>query len=202
MSLCVHHMPDANIICLRMYKYKSVIALAALLSSTLGIFLISDVRKSEKEAFKLYKTETGHGIVMGPEPCVWEVTAPEKVISENKTFSVTINTKNISGTPCESLISLRAPGFDISPNKESQKVTLDMEKSGAISWILSPRKVGVYEIAVTDDINTETFGISVKNIMGLSAWQAQIAGGIGTLFGPMLTIPWWWDRFKKKKSES
>lgn len=182
-----------------MYKYKSIVTLTGILFTITGALLVVDIKNSKDAATKLDKSETGYGIVMGPPPCVWEVAPPEKVISENKTFSINIHTKNESGEVCESLVSLRSPGFDVSPNKESQKVTLESGKTGSISWILTPRKVGTYEIAITDDINTKVFGISVKNIMGLSAWQAQFAGGLGTLFGPMLTIPWWWDRLKKKK---
>ena len=95
------------------------------------------------------------------------MNAVKSKMSENKTEGLTINLKSPKETECESTISLQAPGFDISPSKEEQTVNLPPAKSGSISWILSPRKTGTYEISVSDQINTKIFGITVNNIFGL-----------------------------------
>jgi len=38
--------------------------------------------------------------------------------------------------------------------------------------------------------------------MGLNPFWAQILTGIGTVFGPILTIPWWLDRRRERKEKS
>ena len=104
-------------------------------------------------------------------------------------------TKNLDEN-CRSLISLRSPGFDISPAKDEQTISLNKGGKGSLSWIITPRKSGTFDIALSDSTNTKIYGISVTNILGLSAFQAKIASIFGGLFGPMFTIPWWWDKLR------
>jgi hypothetical protein len=109
-----------------------------------------------------------------------------------------INLHNKSERDCESNISLRAPGFDISPPKEEQKITIPPKNSGSLSWIIIPRKTGSYDLIVADVLNTKIIGITVTNLFGLSPTQAKAFSILGSLFGPMFTVPWWWDRWQRK----
>lgn len=177
------------------------ILLIGILLFLLGIYFRYDIKNRESVATRLDKSDTKHGIVDGPPLCSWEATLPERVMAENKTQAVTINTKNETDTTCETSLFLRAPGFDISPAKDEQNISLETGKSGSISWIITPRKVGSYEIALTDNLNTKVFGVSVNNMFGFTAVQAKILSSLGTLFGPMLTIPWWWERLRRRKPE-
>lgn len=180
-----------------MKKFVAVIGLSILVLS-LGIVKVLNLGKSK--ALVLNDEKTSYGtIVSDIPPCTWDIEDPEPVMAENKTQAIVINLSSSKESECETLLTVRAPGFDTSPSKESQTVNLPADKKGSISWILSPRKTGVYDIAVTDDINTKIYGVTVNNIFGLSVIQAKIASFFGTLFGPMLTVPWWWDRLRKKK---
>lgn len=180
---------------------KNYLATFGLLLLVLSFYVNKNIKNSQSSASALDKSQISYGIIMGPPPCSWEVASPERVVSENKTQALQITTSNAGSEPCESVLYLRAPGFDITPNKEEQKISLEAGANGSISWILMPRKVGSYEIAVTDNLETKIFGITVKNLYGLNAVQAKAISFLGTIFGPMLTVPWWWDRLRKKRQE-
>lgn len=158
----------------------------------------------KKEAVSKDKTDQNYGIVEDPLPCKWSVEEPERVQSENKSQSVLIKVVNdYPDEECESAVSLRAPGFDVSPVKEEQKINLKPNTEGSMSWIISPKKAGSYEIAISDPLNSKVYGINVTNMFGFSAVQAKTASFVGTIFGPMLTVPWWWEKWfqKRKKKE-
>ncbi|MBI4226448.1 hypothetical protein HY612_05040 [Candidatus Roizmanbacteria bacterium] len=166
-----------------------------------GIFLGNNLKKDEKQALALDDKKTIFGFVDEnvPPPCSWEVKSPERVMSENKSQAIIVQLKNTADKECESTLSLRAPGFDLSPGKEDQSINLMVSNKGSLSWIMTPRKTGTFEIAVSDILNTKIFGITVNNMFGFSAGQAKIFSFIGSLFGPMFTIPWWLDKWHRRK---
>ncbi len=184
---------------------KFIIGILGVLLFLGAVILHSRIQDGEKQAALLDDETHAYGMIdeNAPPPCSWEVNTPEKVMSENKSQAVVVKTSNSADVGCEILLSLRAPSFDMSPTKEEQKVTLPKGGNGTISWIISPRKTGTYEMTISDILNTKVFGITVTNMFGLSALQAQVASIAGGLFGPMLTVPWWWDRLRgrKKKEE-
>ena len=138
-----------------------------------------------------------------PPPCVWDVQQPEKIMSEDKTQSIKVAFKNPAKKTCETYMSLRAPSFDTSPSKDEQKISVPPGKTGSLAWIITPRKTGTYELSVSDILNTRIFGITVTNIFGLNTTQAKVFSMLGTLLGPMLTVPWWVDKWfqRKRKQE-
>lgn len=177
-------------------KFLGVFGLILLLISVaFGLTVI----RGENLASTLDDQKKSYGVVEGPPPCTWEVKTPERVISENTSQSIVISVNNSADTECQSALSLRAPGFDIAPTKEEQNISLVASKSGSLSWILAPRKTGTFEIAVSDMLDTKIFGITVTNTYGLTAAQAKIFSVVGSLFGPMFTIPWWWEKLRLRK---
>ena len=178
---------------------KQTIGLLGTLVLIVSFWSGANIRKNEKIASRLDDNKTVNAVIMGPPPCRWEVLPPERVISENSNQAVVINTLNTGDEDCESVLYLQAPNFTKSPSKDEQKIVLPVGGSGSISWIITPNKTGSYQIAVTDDVSTKIFGIVVNNMFGLNSLQAKILSVLGTLFGPMLTVPWWWDRLKKNK---
>ncbi|OGK24767.1 hypothetical protein A3A46_03680 [Candidatus Roizmanbacteria bacterium RIFCSPLOWO2_01_FULL_37_13] len=180
---------------------KTLIFIFGLLIFFSGIFLGGKLKKGEKQALSLDGKKTSFAIIgdEGPPPCSWEVSQPERVMSESKSQAILINAKNSNEKSCETIVSLRAPGFDISPYKDEQKISLAASGKGSLSWILTPRKSGTFEIAVSDIINTKIFGITVTDMFGLNANQAKVFSIIGSLFGPMFTIPWWLDKWHRRK---
>ncbi len=181
---------------------KKFIASLGIVVLVFSVMTAKNIKNGENKALSLNDQKTGFGIIAGDiPPCSWNVNPPEKVISENKTEALSIDLTSSKDSECQSILSLRAPGFDFSPSKEEQTVNLAKGSKGSISWILSPQKTGTFDIAVSDMVNTKIFGITVTNMFGLSAVQAKTASFAGTLFGPMLTVPWWWERLRRKQNQ-
>ncbi|MBI4067622.1 hypothetical protein HY407_04515 [Candidatus Gottesmanbacteria bacterium] len=164
--------------------------------------MIFKLNSDEKQAFSLDNEKISYGSVgEGPLPCAWEVKDPERVMSEEKSQALVVKVSNKYDEDCQSILTLSAPGFDLSPNKDEQTIALRKKGKGSLSWIITPRKSGTFEIAISDILNTKIFGITVTNVFGLNAMQAKIASIFGGLFGPMLTVPWWWDRLRRKQKQ-
>lgn len=181
---------------------KGVLAFSGLILLVVGISLGNTLRQGTSEALAKDGTKKKFGMIASDIPqCVWDVAEPDRVMAENKSQAVVINTKNPESKPCESFISLRAPDFDMRPPKEEIKVSLPAKRNGSISWIIKPRRTGTYEMAVSDVLNTKILGITVTNVYGLTAGQAKALSTVGSLFGPMLTVPWWWDWYRRRKQK-
>ena len=178
---------------------KIVVGVTGIVILVISLLSFYSLYQSEYLASMLYDKKTAFGIIQGPPQCAWQVKPPEKVISENKSQAIIVETKNTARTECASTISIRAPGFDTSPTDDEQEITHPVKGKGSLSWILTPRKTGTFDIAISDVLNTDIFGITVTNLFGLSTTQAKLFSIFGTLFGPMLTVPWWWDRFRQRK---
>jgi hypothetical protein len=163
-----------------------------------GITLFSISQNAQlRDQFK-----QGNGVVSGETPlCAWDIDATQRVLSENSSHTVTINATNANEVDCESVLRFLAPGFDVRPREEEQLVTAKPNGRGSIAWIVTPLKSGSFEIVVSDGIDTRVIGVTVTNILGLTAAQAQILSVLGTLFGPMFTIPWWVERWQQRKRQ-
>ena len=168
-----------------------------------SLYLGINLQKGNEAAVSLGDTETIYGMIdeNAPLPCQWSVTQPESVMSEDKTQAVVVSATNSNDTPCESTLAMRAPNFDLSPSKEEQKLTVPVGGSGSVSWILTPRKTGTFEISVSDILNTKIIGVTVTTLFGFSATQAKVVSIFGSLFGPMLTVPWWFERWWNKRKQ-
>lgn len=184
---------------------KTFIGIVGILLFVFGIFLSNTLRNGERSASSLDGKKTVFGMISdeGPPPCSWDAKSPERVMADNKSQAVVIEVKNTDKKTCESILSLQAPSFETSPPKDEQKITVPAGKAGSLSWILTPRKPGTYQIAVSDILNTKIFGITVTNMFGLTATQAKTFSFFSGLLGPMLTVPWWVDKWfqRKKKQE-
>lgn len=184
---------------------KTVIGIIGIFLFVFGIVLNNNLRNGEQLASALDGKKTIFGMISdeGPPPCIWEAQSPEKVMADNKTQAVVIQVKNTDKKTCESIVSLHAPSFETDPPKEEQKIRIPSGKKGSVAWVLTPRKPGTYQIAVSDILNTKIFGITVTNMFGLTAVQAKVFSFISSLLGPMLTLPWWVDKWfqRKKKQE-
>lgn len=181
---------------------KRLLALLGLLLLIVGVYLGNTLKQGASLAVAKDDTKKAHGIISGEvAPCQWDVSEPERVMAENKSQAVVIKTKNPAKQKCETYLSLRAPGFDMRPPKEEIKINLPPSTSGSVSWIITPRRTGTYEMSVSDTLNTRILGVTVTNVYGLTAGQAKAASTIGSLFGPMLTVPWWWDWYRRRKQK-
>ena len=180
---------------------KTVIAVAGVLLFLVGLVLGISLILDALRAASLDETETIYAAIGfdGPPFCAWDASLSERVMTQNTSQAVLVKLNNPADLACESTVALRAPGFDVSPMREEQKMVLAVGAAGSLSWIVSPRRTGTFQIAVSDILNTKILGVTVKDEYGLTATQAKLLALVGSLFGPMLTLPWWVDKFKLGK---
>src|SRR3990167_4354020 len=132
---------------------KTLIAIGGIIILISGFILNSRVKEGEKLAAARNKKENKFAMISDEFPqCNWNVHSPDSVMAENKSQAIMIDTKNPAKKQCETYLSLRAPGFDMNPPKEEQKVTLPAGGKGSISWIIIPDKVGTFDVTVSDII--------------------------------------------------
>lgn len=144
--------------------------------------------------------ERKHGVIVSDfPPCIWDVGMAQRVLSENNSQTIVVNTENLIDVECQSELTLLAPGFDVSPRKETLLLKAQPKSSGSIAWIVAPKSTGSYDLAISDGIDTRTVGVTVTNTLGLTATQSQVLAFLGSLFGPMLTVPWWFERWQQRK---
>jgi hypothetical protein len=127
------------------------------------------------------------------------VDLSQRVLTEDNSQTIVIKATNPAEMECQSVLTLLAPGFEVSPHKDEQTLTAKPKGQGSIAWIVTAQKAGTYEIAISDGVDTRVMGVTVTNLLGLTAFQIQVLAVVGTLFGPMFTIPWWFDRLQQRK---
>lgn len=170
----------------------AIFAVALLLGAYL---LLTNWRAQSRDRY-----EHRNGVIVSDfAPCVWDVGMAQRVLSENSSQTLVVSTENLIDAECQSELTLLAPGFDVSPRKETLLLKAQPKSAGSIAWIVVPRTVGSYELAISDGIDTRTVGVTVTNTLGLTATQSQVLTFLGSLFGPMLTAPWWFDRWQQRK---
>ena len=180
-----------------------IIALVGVVLFVISLQFYYRIDQGNKLASALNEEKKVYGMIGDdvPPPCTWDVQLTERVMAENKSQAIVVEAANSIDVSCESILALRAPGFDISPPKEEQKISLTTGNKGSLSWILTPRKTGTFDVTVSDILNTKIFGITVTDMFGLTATQAKTFSVVGGLFGPMFTVPWWIERFWNRRKQ-
>jgi len=125
----------------------------------------------------------------------------KRTMTENESQALTVDLVNQNGQECEVTAKLSAPNFDIAPSEESQTITLPSHGNASLVWILTPQKTGVFEVLISAESDYQVIGINVTNLLGLSPIQAQLLSYIGSFFGPMLTAPWWYEKWKERSAK-
>lgn len=129
------------------------------------------------------------------------VNLERRVMTENESQALVVNLSLPEGINCAVTVSLLAPNFLISPPETSRVATVPAGSDIDVAWVISPQDVGTYEVVIVVDERSETRGITVTNTLGLTATQAQILSIIASFLGPMLTAPWWYERWRERKKE-
>jgi hypothetical protein len=180
---------------------RTIIAVAGVLLFLVGLVLGISLILQALRAISLDKTHTVHAMIGGDAPpfCTWEASLSARVMTQNTSQAVLVQVRNPADRECQSTVSLRAPGFEISPMREEQKIVLAAGGTGSLSWLVTPHGTGAFQIAVSDILNTQILGVTVKDEYGLTAAQAKLLALVGSLFGPMLTVPWWVEKLNLRK---
>src|SRR3989344_3960081 len=136
---------------------KKLTAFLGLIIFITSLFLMSKINGEEKNAQSRDVNKKVFAIVGEDTPlsCSWVVKTPDRVMNENTSQVILVTTSNSAEKQCETYLSLRAPGFEVEPNSDEQKISLKPGGSGSVSWIISPRKTGDYNIALSDIVNTQ-----------------------------------------------
>ena len=132
---------------------------------------------------------------------IQEVSVPDRVMTEKESQSLRVVVANTTNTGvCNTTVGLAALDFDINPAATARPVTLEPGTPPVtLVWILGPRELGAFEIAVTAGNQTQVIGIVVTNVLGLTAAQVLILSYISSFLGPMLTAPWWYEQWQKRQ---
>jgi hypothetical protein len=183
---------------------KNILAITGILLLLLGLFLFFRVRQANNTAAG-YDTEwqTAAPIESLCHHLLREATVADRVMSERESQALNIVLVNEnSPNPCETTVTLAAPNFDVSPPESNRPVSVPPgSQELTLNWILSPRRTGTYVISISTPTEAITLGITVTTVLGLTAAQAQLLSALSTILGPMLTAPWWYEQWQKRKKE-
>ena len=132
---------------------------------------------------------------------IQEVSVPNRVMTEKESQSLRVVVANTTNPGvCNTTIGLAALDFDISPTATARPVTLEPGAPPVtLIWILRPRELGAFEIAITAGNQAQVVGVVVTNVLGFTALQVQILSYISSFLGPMLTAPWWYEQWQKRQ---
>jgi hypothetical protein len=139
------------------------------------------------------------------ETLVFRKINASKVMSVSESQKLTATFINQGQEKCRVSIALDAPNFTTSGEKK-QTFSIAQYASTEFNWVLSSDKPGTYTVIVSistgDDaaeiIDSKDVGISVTNVFGLQASQASLLSILSAAFGPILTVPFWLDKWQKR----
>jgi len=124
-------------------------------------------------------------------------------MSERESQVLTVVVSSASNQACTVTLELQALNFDFSPTEPRRTLTLTPAQPTVESaWIISPKTSGRFEIGVSTGIDYRIVGIAVTSVLGLSSRQAEVLKYVAGLLGPMLTVPWWYEKWRERKSRT
>lgn len=182
---------------------KNILAIGGLLLFLIGLFLFFRVRQASSAAVGFdNQWQTGGEDVGVCSDLLRQANVADRVMSERESQALNILLVNDnSPAPCNTTITLAAPNFDMSPPESNRPVTVPPGEEVTLNWIISPRRTGTYVISISTPTQAITLGITVTTVLGLTAVQAELLSILSTLLGPMLTVPWWYEQWQKRKKE-
>jgi hypothetical protein len=166
-----------------------------------GVVLAAAMAVNAAQVAGLDKFNVQQGMVLGEPPCAWQADVSDRVMSENETRVVQVLMRTAMPETCRSEVRLSAPGFVHAPRNETQVLAVPAGRTGSIAWALTPNKTGNFDILLADDLTTQTIGLRVTDVLGLSAGQAKVLSTIGSILGPMCTAPWWIDKWLQRRNK-
>lgn len=178
---------------------RKILAICGVILILGGVGLHFHIRSASSDARALdnFEAPTSRGKCSTP---LEGVNISKRTISIKDTLGLTAILRNSEkNEDCEVAININAPNFKISPNEPDRIIDLPLREEATTSWILSPRGLGTFEVAVSAELSSQIIGIKVSNnpMDLVPAWVPLIT----YLFGPMLTVPWWYEQCQKRKNQ-
>ena len=149
-----------------------------------------------------------------PPTCALEDVRTSKArTTEGEPIELTVSLATDDQNWCRDTIALDAPNFKTSSNRssvtipplgsltdeESEEIADDARSTQDFVWILAPEKPGAHKVAVSTSTDYKVLDIAVGDAIGLNPFWAQLLSGAGVVLGPVLTVPWWLDRWRERK---
>lgn len=111
------------------------------------------------------------------EEISFEATLSKRVLSENETTTLNAYLTNKGFSVLDDKVLLTNSSFDSSP-EDQQNVVVAPGEVKVITWILTPKKKGEFQISVTAHHETIFLGVVVTDILGLPTRTIYIIAGI------------------------
>lgn len=182
-------------------KWTRTLALVGVVILVVGLAFLWSLRRWQLAAAGLDRNPDPEGPVTGdPAGCGRlvepEVALPRRVMALQETQALTVILSSAAAESCQVAVALNAPHFLLSPLEPRQQVTVGPGQRAQVTWILLPQEVGTFDLVLTVGGGITVLGITVTNALGLTAGQLQILSALSTVLGPMLTVPWWYERWQ------
>lgn len=160
----------------------------------LGWYLFSQNQRAQT-LDSSFSGEGLDGACAHPQPVI---DVSNRTMSESDTQALRVRLTNTSVEACTVNVTLNAPNFDLGLTGATQNLVIPAEGTATVSWIIAPKKVGTFEVTVQSGLDNAVAGLTVLNVLGLSASQLQLLSLLSTFLGPMLSAPWWFELFRSR----
>jgi|GEM_PF-2545950 hypothetical protein len=162
-----------------------LILLAATLTAPTAA--LAGFRAAEQQALQQDKGVASNS----QQPCAnpqLRVDAPERVLLDSETETITIRVTNTDTVECDLTVSLVAPAFTLQPADNQQLVRLTPTTSANLRWTVRPKGTGTATLAVTTGNASQQVGISVVSGNGFVPPERATLNYVGILLGALLAL--------------
>lgn len=162
-----------------------LILLAATLTAPTAA--LAGFRAAEQQALQQDKGVASNS----QQPCAnpqLRVDAPERVLLDSETETITIRVTNTDTVECDLTVSLVAPAFTLQPTDNQQLVRLTPTTSANLRWTVRPKGAGTATLAVTTGNASQQVGISVVSGNGFVPPERATLNYVGILLGALLAL--------------
>lgn len=185
-------------------KLKQILAVVGLFVVFVGVALIFSRAQAVANARARDAVDTGSTRPEEQADCRQPLVAvdlPERVMSEDREQTLTVTVGNqFNSSTCVVIVELTALRFDISPTTLVRtSAELALGETESFIWLIAPTRTGEHTIIVMANEELQTLGVTVRTWLGLTAGQARVASFVATLLGPLLSVPWWLERWEKRQ---
>lgn len=182
-------------------RITAVLGVLLFLLGVVSLVLLWQDRRAAQEVDQLFPVSSEGGEVESCDNIIQEVSLAKRVMTEKESQTLRVVLANLTGpATCHTTVQLAALEFEVAPAATEREIALEPDgKPVTLLWILKPRETGSFEIAISAGNLVQVMGIVVTNVLGLTAVQVEILSFISSLLGPMLTVPWWYEQWEKRK---
>ena len=130
------------------------------------------------------------------------VRVSPNIMSKNDSRALTAFLYNSDrNQECKVVVRLDAPDFQVIGSEPDLIQILPPDQNKTISWILSPKKSGTFQVTVNTPFVSRMVGVEVTNdeiISPLAQWWVSV---LVYFLGSTLQLPWWLERWEKRKQQ-